>query len=124
MKPGVRLVNRDPDSGTRRLFDQLLEQKALDATRLDGHERVEFTTAAGRGRVASGMADAASASRRPPASSISISCVLRPRTTASSAGSTSSKNASVQRVLRSCAVTSSAIPWRRFPAIHRAMQAT
>jgi molybdate-binding protein len=58
MKPGVRFVNRDPDSGTRRLFDQLLEQKELDATRLDGYERVEFTHAAVAAYVASGMADA------------------------------------------------------------------
>lgn len=58
MTPGVRFVNRDPDSGTRRLFDQLLEQHALDATRLDGYERVEFTHAAVAAYVASGMADA------------------------------------------------------------------
>src|SRR5262249_31187951 len=39
MSPGIRFVNRDPDSGTRRLFDQLLDQQGLDATRLDGYER-------------------------------------------------------------------------------------
>jgi molybdate transport repressor ModE-like protein len=58
MTPGIRFVNRDPDSGTRRLFDQVLDQKGLDATRLDGYERVEFTHAAVAAYVASGMADA------------------------------------------------------------------
>jgi molybdate transport repressor ModE-like protein len=58
MEPGVRFVNRDPDSGSRRLFDQLLDEQALDATRLDGYERVEFTHAAVAAYVASGMADA------------------------------------------------------------------
>jgi molybdate-binding protein len=55
----VRFVNRDPDSGTRRLFDQLVEQSQLDETRINGYERVEFTHAAVAAYVASGMADAA-----------------------------------------------------------------
>jgi len=59
MRPGVRFVNRAPDSGTRRLFDLLLDQHDLDSTRLDGYERVEFTHAAVAAYVASGMADAA-----------------------------------------------------------------
>lgn len=54
----VRFVNRDPDSGTRRLFDELLKQKGLDAARIDGSEHVEFTHAAVAAYVASGMADA------------------------------------------------------------------
>ena len=54
----VRFVNRDPDSGTRRLFDQLLEQHGIDQTRIEGYERVEFTHAAVAAYVASGMADA------------------------------------------------------------------
>jgi molybdate transport repressor ModE-like protein len=53
----VRFVNRDPDSGTRRLFDQLLAQQDLDATQIAGYERVEFTHAAVAAYVASGMAD-------------------------------------------------------------------
>jgi len=56
---GVRFVNRDPDSGTRRLFDQLLGQHDLEGNRIDGYERVEFTHAAVAAYVASGMADAA-----------------------------------------------------------------
>jgi molybdate transport repressor ModE-like protein len=55
----VRFVNRDPESGTRRLFDQLIARLALDATRIDGYERLEFTHAAVAAYVASGMADAA-----------------------------------------------------------------
>jgi molybdate transport repressor ModE-like protein len=55
--PGVRFVNRDPDSGTRLLFDQLIGQRQLDATRIDGYERIEFTHAAVAAYVASGMAD-------------------------------------------------------------------
>jgi len=54
----VRFVNRDPDSGTRRLFEQLLSQHRLDGTRITGHERVEFTHAAVAAYVASDMADA------------------------------------------------------------------
>jgi molybdate transport repressor ModE-like protein len=57
--PGVRFVNRDPESGTRLLFDQLIAREEMDATRIDGYERVEFTHAAVAAYVASGMADAA-----------------------------------------------------------------
>ncbi|HYL70799.1 MAG TPA: substrate-binding domain-containing protein [Candidatus Dormibacteraeota bacterium] len=58
LSPPVRFVNRDPDSGTRRLFDQLVEECGIDQTRIDGYERVEFTHAAVAAYVASGMADA------------------------------------------------------------------
>lgn len=58
MDPAVRFVNRDPDSGTRRLFDQLLEQRGLDGARINGAEQVEFTHAAVAAYVASDMADA------------------------------------------------------------------
>jgi molybdate transport repressor ModE-like protein len=54
----VRFVNRDPESGTRMLFDRLLSQHGLDAKRIDGYERLEFTHAAVAAYVASGMADA------------------------------------------------------------------
>lgn len=59
LDPGVRLVNRDPDSGTRRLFDQLMSQHDIDETRIEGYERVEFTHAAVAAYVASDMADVA-----------------------------------------------------------------
>jgi len=58
LAPRVRFVNRDPDSGTRRLFDQLVAERGIDQTRIDGYERVEFTHAAVAAYVASGMADA------------------------------------------------------------------
>ncbi len=58
LAPPVRFVNRDPESGTRRLLDQLIARLDLDSTRIDGYERVEFTHAAVAAYVASGMADA------------------------------------------------------------------
>jgi molybdate transport repressor ModE-like protein len=58
LDPKVRFVNRDPDSGTRRLFDQLVEQRGLNQTLINGYERIEFTHAAVAAYVASGMADA------------------------------------------------------------------
>jgi molybdate transport repressor ModE-like protein len=56
--PRVRFVNRDPESGTRLLLDQLLAQQGIDGSRISGHEHVEFTHAAVAAYVASGMADA------------------------------------------------------------------
>lgn len=53
----VRFINRDPDSGTRLLFDQLLAQHDLDGSRINGYEQVEFTHAAVAAYVASDMAD-------------------------------------------------------------------
>jgi molybdate transport repressor ModE-like protein len=58
LDPAIRFVNRDPDSGTRLLFDQLLAQHRLDGTRINGYERGEFTHAAVAAYVASDMADA------------------------------------------------------------------
>jgi molybdate transport repressor ModE-like protein len=58
LDPSIRFVNRDPDSGTRRLFDQLLVQAGLDGSRINGIEQVEFTHAAVAAYVASDMADA------------------------------------------------------------------
>jgi molybdate transport repressor ModE-like protein len=56
--PAVRFVNRDPDSGTRNLFDRLLAQQGIEETKINGYEQVEFTHAAVAAYVASGMADA------------------------------------------------------------------
>ncbi|HEY4361201.1 MAG TPA: substrate-binding domain-containing protein [Bryobacteraceae bacterium] len=53
----VRFINRDPDSGTRLLFDQLLAQQNLDGSHINGYEQVEFTHAAVAAYVASDMAD-------------------------------------------------------------------
>ncbi len=57
LDPSIRFVNRDPDSGTRTLFDQLLEQQHLSSAAVSGYEHVEFTHAAVAAYVASGMAD-------------------------------------------------------------------
>jgi molybdate transport repressor ModE-like protein len=57
LDPAVRFVNRDPDSGTRLLFEQLLAQHRLDGPRINGYEHVEFTHAAVAAYVASDMAD-------------------------------------------------------------------
>jgi molybdate transport repressor ModE-like protein len=55
--PAVRFVNRDPDSGTRLLLEQLLAQQGLNGATINGYEQVEFTHAAVAAYVASGMAD-------------------------------------------------------------------
>lgn len=57
LDPAVRFVNRDPESGTRLLFDQLLAQRGVDGTRINGYEQIEFTHLAVAAYVASGMAD-------------------------------------------------------------------
>ena len=57
LDPAVRFVNRDPDSGTRLLFEQLLAQHGLDGSQINGYERIEFTHAAVAAYVASDMAD-------------------------------------------------------------------
>src|ERR1700754_3262722 len=54
----ARFVNRDHDSGTRLLFDQLLALHKIDETRINGAQHMEFTHAAVAAYVASGMADA------------------------------------------------------------------
>lgn len=59
LDPQIRFVNRDPDSGTRQLFEHLLAQHEVDGTRINGYEHTEFTHAAVAAYVASGMADVA-----------------------------------------------------------------
>src|ERR1700741_4796292 len=53
----ARFVNRDHDSGTRLLFDQLLALHEIDESRINGAQQIEFTHAAVAAYVASGMAD-------------------------------------------------------------------
>ncbi|EGP09936.1 periplasmic molybdate-binding domain-containing protein [Bradyrhizobiaceae bacterium SG-6C] len=55
----ARFVNRDHDSGTRMLFDQLLAQHKIGEAKINGAQQMEFTHAAVAAYVASGMADAA-----------------------------------------------------------------
>ena len=57
LDPGLRFVNRDPESGTRMLFDELLAQQGLDGARIQGYQQIEFTHSAVAAYVASGMAD-------------------------------------------------------------------
>lgn len=57
LEPGVRFVNRDPGSGTRLLFDQLLAQQGLDGSGINGYAQVEFSHVAVAAYVASDMAD-------------------------------------------------------------------
>jgi molybdate transport repressor ModE-like protein len=57
LDPSVRFVNRDPDSGTGLLFDQLLMQHRIEGARINGYAQIEFTHAAVAAYVASGMAD-------------------------------------------------------------------
>jgi molybdate-binding protein len=54
----ARFVNRDHDSGTRLLFDQLLALHKIDEAKINGAQQMEFTHAAVAAYVASGMADA------------------------------------------------------------------
>src|ERR1700749_2429459 len=54
----ARFVNRDHDSGTRLLFDQLLTLHGIDDAKIMGGQQMEFTHAAVAAYVASGMADA------------------------------------------------------------------
>src|ERR1700730_18370719 len=55
----ARFVNRDHDSGTRLVFDQLLALHKIDQAKINGAQQMEFTHAAVAAYVASGMADVA-----------------------------------------------------------------
>jgi putative molybdopterin biosynthesis protein len=57
-RPEVRFINRQRDSGTRMLLDELLAQAGIDPTRVEGYETEEHTHAAVAAHVASGLADA------------------------------------------------------------------
>jgi molybdate transport repressor ModE-like protein len=57
INPAIRFVNRDPDSGTRLLFDQILSQHKISSEKINGYQQVEFTHAAVAAYVASDMAD-------------------------------------------------------------------
>jgi len=57
LDPSIRFVNRDPESGTRLLFEQLLAQHKIEGARINGYAQIEFTQAAVAAYVASDMAD-------------------------------------------------------------------
>ena len=54
----VRFINRQRESGTRTIFDQLLVQAGLQPARINGYNNEEFTHVAVAAMVASGAADA------------------------------------------------------------------
>ncbi len=54
----LAIVNRQPSSGTRLLFDRLLARAGVDPTTLAGHSNEEFTHAAVAATIAAGRADA------------------------------------------------------------------
>ena len=55
---GVRIVNRQKESGSRIEFDQLLSGAGIDAGAIDGYLNEEYTHLAVAATVAGGMADA------------------------------------------------------------------
>ncbi|MDW5377003.1 substrate-binding domain-containing protein [Halomonas sp. HP20-15] len=57
-RPDVRLINRNRHSGTRILFNLLLDEHGIIERQLRGAEREEFTHTAVAAYVAAGMADA------------------------------------------------------------------
>jgi molybdate transport repressor ModE-like protein len=54
---GMRLVNRQPSSGTRLLFDQLLINQGINPDEINGYDNEEFTHSAVAALVAGGSAD-------------------------------------------------------------------
>ena len=56
-RPGVRFVNRPPDSGTRFLLQGLLRAQGIEEAAIGGFERCETTHAAVAALLASGLAD-------------------------------------------------------------------
>jgi molybdate transport repressor ModE-like protein len=57
LRPDVRFINRQRNSGTRFLLEGLLADADVDSDRINGFEQGEFTHAAVAAYVASGMAD-------------------------------------------------------------------
>lgn len=56
-RAGLRFVNRQSGSGTRLLFDLLLQQAGIDPRAIDGYDSLEYTHAAVAAYVGSDMAD-------------------------------------------------------------------
>ncbi len=56
-RPELRLINRQAESGTRALLDQLLNQAQITTELINGYDNQEFTHSAVAAHVASGMAD-------------------------------------------------------------------
>lgn len=58
LKRSVRFINRQKNSGTRTIFDQLLIEQNIDPGRINGYTNEEFTHVAVAAMIASGAADA------------------------------------------------------------------
>ena len=56
-RSGVRFINRQEDSGTRALFDQLILNEGIPVKKINGYSNREFTHSAIAAYVASDMAD-------------------------------------------------------------------
>src|SRR5262245_17251209 len=56
-QPGLRFINRQRDSGTRILLDELLGEAGIDPARIAGYENEEHTHAAVAAHVAAGLVD-------------------------------------------------------------------
>lgn len=54
---GIKLINRQPGSGTRAELDQLLREAKIDVASIAGYDTFEFTHLAVAATVASGMCD-------------------------------------------------------------------
>jgi len=54
----LRFVNRQKDSGTRIIFEELLKQASIDKRNIRGYHEEEFTHVAVAAMLASGAADA------------------------------------------------------------------
>ena len=57
-KRSVRFINRQRNSGTRTIFDQLLKQEEISPKTISGYSNEEFTHVAVAAMIASGAADA------------------------------------------------------------------
>lgn len=57
VRKGLRFVNRQPASGTRLLFDLVLQRTGINARAIEGYENAEYTHAAVAAYIGSGMAD-------------------------------------------------------------------
>lgn len=54
---GLRFINRQPRSGTRELFDQLLKEDGVAGSQISGYDNHEYTHSAVAAHVATGMAE-------------------------------------------------------------------
>ncbi len=118
LDPAVRFVNRDSDSGTRLLFEQLLTQHGISGAAINGYEHTEFTHMPPSQHMSrAGWPMSHSASNRRHASSGSTSCGSSPRIISSSAEAIFSKLPPSSVFYRLCAARNSTVLSRSSRAI-------